>query len=266
MVRFAKSQRPYSPRFYRGVGNHSDNPRPAEAISPGRTGGCRCPLERRIKKPSLDCSRLGFDFFSNQPPKRSVALGSRGFGSSRSFRSGRSSFGGRSSYFTFATARSGSGFTTARGGSFATAGRSSGFATTAGLAGRGGRFAAGDGGTAVSLVTLLGTETGKQPTAMLLVLATADGLAADRGSRFAAGGLAALAAEEARVGLLIFTDHCETNQGHQDGDRRQNDTIHLKLLPREAEQKQSHNSDRRNCSLPCAASTVGCGWVNTIYG
>jgi hypothetical protein len=67
---------------------------------------------------------------------------------------------------------------------------------------------------------------------MLLVLAAADGLAADRGSRFAAGGLAALVAEQAGVGLLILTDHGETNHSHQDGDRRQNDTIHLKLLPR----------------------------------
>jgi hypothetical protein len=72
---------------------------------------------------------------------------------------------------------------------------------------------------------------------MLLVLAAADGLAADRGSRFAASGLAALAAEQAGVGLLILTDHGETNHGDQDGNRRQNDTIHLKLLPRESGKK-----------------------------
>ena len=100
---------------------------------------------------------------------------------------------------------------------------------------------------------------------MLLVLATAGGLAADRSSRFAAGGLAALAAEQAGVGLLIFTNHGETNHGDQDGDRRQNDTIHLKILPRECGKKQlSRNIDRRSCSLPCAASTVGCGWVNAF--
>lgn len=98
---------------------------------------------------------------------------------------------------------------------------------------------------------------------MLLVLAAADGLAADRSSRFAASWLAALAAEQAGVGLLILTNHGETNHGDQDGNRRQNDTIHLKLLPRECGKKQlSRNIDRRNCSLPCAASTVGCGWVN----
>jgi hypothetical protein len=72
---------------------------------------------------------------------------------------------------------------------------------------------------------------------MLLVLATADRFAADRGSRFAASWLAALAAEEARVGLLILTDHGETNHSDQDGNRRKNDTIHLKLLPRESGKK-----------------------------
>ena len=72
---------------------------------------------------------------------------------------------------------------------------------------------------------------------MLLVLAAADRFAADRSGRFAASRLAALAAEQAGVGLLIFTDHGETNHGDQDGDRRQNDTIHLKLLPRESGKK-----------------------------
>jgi hypothetical protein len=99
-----------------------------------------------------------------------------------------------------------------------------------------------------------------------MLLAAAGGLAADRGSRLTASGLAALAAEQARVGLLIFADHSETNQGDQDGNRRQNDTIHLKLLPRGCGKKQlSRNIDRRSCSLPCAASTVGCGWVNAIF-
>src|SRR5690606_3171124 len=64
-------------------------------------------------------------------------------------------------------------------------------------------------------------------------------------------GLAALAAEQAGVGLLIFTDHGETNHGDQDGDRRQNDTIHLKLLPRESGKKIRATRDRRNCSPLC---------------
>lgn len=162
---------------------------------------------------------------------------------------------------------SGSAFATARSGSFATAVSRSGFATASrsGFAARSrGRFTAARSRFAASgLAALLGAETGKQTTAMLLVLAAADGLAADRGSRFAASRLAALAAEQAGVGLLILTDHGETNHGDQDGNRRQNDTIHLKLLPRECGKKQlSRNIDRRNCSLPCAASTVGCGWVN----
>jgi hypothetical protein len=70
-----------------------------------------------------------------------------------------------------------------------------------------------------------------------VLLAAADRLAADRGSRFAAGGLAALAAEQAGIGLLIFTDHGQTNHSDQDGNRRKNDTIHLKLLPRESGKK-----------------------------
>jgi hypothetical protein len=72
---------------------------------------------------------------------------------------------------------------------------------------------------------------------MLLVLAAADRLAANGGGRLTASRLAALAAEQAGVGLLILTDHGETNHGDQDGNRRQNDTIHLKLLPRESGKK-----------------------------
>ena len=138
-------------------------------------------------------------------------------------RGSRSSLGGRGS--AFATARSGS-FATTRGSGFATASRS-GFAARSR-----GRFTAARSRFAASgPAALLGAETGEQTTAMLL--AAAGGLAADRSSRFAAGGLAALAAEQAGVGLLILTDHGETNHGDQDGNRRQNDTIHLKLLPRE---------------------------------
>ena len=135
----------------------------------------------------------------------------------------RSSFRGR-----------GSAFATARSGSFATAVSRSGFATTSrsGFAARSrGRFAAARGRFAASgLAALLGTETGEQPAAMLL--AAADRFAADRGSRFAASWLAALAAEQAGVGLLILTNHGETNHSDQDGNRRKNDTTHLKILPR----------------------------------
>lgn len=100
---------------------------------------------------------------------------------------------------------------------------------------------------------------------MLLVLAATGGLAADRGSRFAAGGLAALAAEQAGVGLLILANHGETNHSDQDGDRRKNDTIHLKILPRECGKKNCHATLTVEIALPCAASTVGCGWVNAFY-
>jgi hypothetical protein len=98
-----------------------------------------------------------------------------------------------------------------------------------------------------------------------MLLAATGRFAADRSSRFAASWLAALAAEQAGVGLLILTNHGETNHSDQDGNRRKNDTIHLKILPRECGKKQlSRNIDRRSCSLPCAASTVGCGWVNAF--
>jgi hypothetical protein len=76
-------------------------------------------------------------------------------------------------------------------------------------------------------VALASAETGEQPLATTVARS---GLAAAR-LWFAASGLAAAAAEQAGRRFLIVTHHREPNQGHQDGDRRQNDTIHLQTPP-----------------------------------
>jgi hypothetical protein len=80
-------------------------------------------------------------------------------------------------------------------------------------------------------VTLAGAHAGEQAAAALVLTAAADGLAAVV-DRLAASGLAALpAAEQAGVGLLIFAHHGKPDHGHQHGDRRNDDTIHLKSPP-----------------------------------
>jgi hypothetical protein len=76
-------------------------------------------------------------------------------------------------------------------------------------------------------VTLLGLHAGEQAATALVLLATARGGLAAGGLGLAARRLAALLAEQAGRGFLILTHHCETNQGHQHGDRRQNNTIHF---------------------------------------
>jgi hypothetical protein len=89
-------------------------------------------------------------------------------------------------------------------------------------------------------VTLAGTHAGEQTAAALVLATTAGGLAAIIVSRLAAGrGAATLAAEQAGGRFLLSAHHGETNQGHQHGDRRQHDTIHLKLLPRSKREKQN---------------------------
>jgi hypothetical protein len=78
-------------------------------------------------------------------------------------------------------------------------------------------------------VALAGAHPGEQA---LTSAVTGGGLAAAR-FRLAASGLAALAAEQTGRRFLILTQHGETNQGHQHGDRRQNNTIHLQTPPNE---------------------------------
>jgi hypothetical protein len=80
-------------------------------------------------------------------------------------------------------------------------------------------------------VALAGTHAGEQAAPALVLAAAGSGLTAAR-LRLAASGLAALAAEQTGGRFLILTHHGETNQGHQDGDRRQNDTIHLQTPPK----------------------------------
>jgi hypothetical protein len=76
-------------------------------------------------------------------------------------------------------------------------------------------------------MALAGAETGKQAHPA----AVAGGGLAAAGLWLAASGLAALPAEQTSRRLLILTHHRETNQGHQHGDRRQNDAIHLRTPP-----------------------------------
>jgi hypothetical protein len=77
-------------------------------------------------------------------------------------------------------------------------------------------------------VTLAGTHAGEQAAAAL-VLAAAGRFAAGRSSRLAAGGLAALVAEQTSRSFLIIAHHGKTNRGHQHGDRQHHSTIHLKI-------------------------------------
>jgi hypothetical protein len=96
------------------------------------------------------------------------------------------------------------------------------------------------------------------------VLATAAGrrLAAARGG-LAAGGLAALAAEQTGGGLLLFANHRVTNQGHQHGDRRHNNTIHLQT-PQFREQRNFYTLTVASHSVPNSAATVFGGGA-TLY-
>jgi hypothetical protein len=76
-------------------------------------------------------------------------------------------------------------------------------------------------------VALAGTQAGEQAAAALVLRR----FAAGRSSRLAAGGLAALVAEQAGRRFLILAHHGETNHGHQHGNRPNNSTIHLKTPP-----------------------------------
>ena len=195
-----------------------------------------------------------------------IALG--GFRSSRGFRSG---LGGRRSlarcrgHHLALTAVDRAAVATARGGSIATAAHVS--STTAArlrsTAGRGGGAAA-HRLAASGLTTAAITHPLEQAAALVLATA-ADRLTADRLRLAASRRAATLAAEQAGGRFLIFAHHGKPDHGHQNGDRRQNDTIHLELLPRcNGKQKCTTPLTVEDSSVPVPPRRSWRGWVDAL--
>jgi hypothetical protein len=114
-------------------------------------------------------------------------------------------------------------------------------------------------------VALAGLPASEQAAAALVLAATGR-FATGRSGRFAAGGLAALVAEQAGRRFLILAHHGETNHGYQHGNRPNNGTIHLKISSHVNEKTSIDATfDRRKSSVPLAASTVCCGWVDALW-